>query len=164
MGEEENYPQTWDKTLEKFLETPVDKVSDIKDFSFGWTTQTLHNYGNAQTFVAAINGDRPKKIFVPPPKKGIMATKEDIIRKMILKPLSPRKTDIIPGSRKVVKQRDKYAVESIIQQRNRRHVLSSLQPLPDFYQPEETQRSSTSASSTVRQFTIPTRNRELRFF
>ena len=150
-------PQTWDHTLEKFLETPVDQYMDFKEQKFQWTNQTLHNYSRAPTFVAAINGVKKKKIVVPPAKVGILQTKEDMIRKIILKPLSPRKPDVIPGSKQLVKQRDKYGIENIVQQRNRRHILSSLQPLPELLQPVpvETQRSSTSSLCSVRHFTIP---------
>ena len=106
------------------------------------------------TYQAAV---KKKKIVVPPAKVGILQTKEDMIRKIILKPLSPRKPDVIPGSKQLVKQRDKYGIENIVQQRNRRHILSSLQPLPELLQPVpvETQRSSTSSLCSVRHFTIP---------
>ena len=160
------YPQTWDRTLEQFLETPVDQYPELKDQRFSWTNQTLHNYSNAPTFVAAINGVKKKTIILPPSKNGILQTKEDMIRKIILKPLSPRKPDVIPGSRLIVKQRDKYQIENIVQQRNRRHIMSSLQPLPELLQPApvETQRSSASSLCSVRQFAIPTKERPNRLY
>ena len=167
--EEFKLPQTWDKTLETFLSTPIDNYNGLKAQTFDWTNQTLHNYSNAPTFVAAINGTKKKKIILPPSNKGILQSKEDMVRKMILKPLSPRKPDVIPGSRLIVKQRDRFAVENIIQQRNKRHLLSSLQPLPNlneekFPVPGETQRSSSSDLCSVRQFSIPTKERTNRLF
>ena len=157
MSEEEfKLPQTWDMNLEKMLETPISDIEELTKFKFDWTNQTMNNYSNAPTFIAAINGVRAKKTPNKQDIKGVFSTKEDMVKKMILKPRSPRKPCIIPGAKNFVRQRDKYGVETVVQQRNKRVVLSQLQPLPELEASlDATQRSMASTAYSVRHFTIP---------
>lgn len=161
MAEEDEFeiPLTWDPALDLFLSKPVEEQKKPNN----WTSQTMSIYSNAQSFLTVINGDKPPPP-PPPPKRNVGGTKEELLRKIILKPLSPRKKVIIPGTNVLVKQRNKYGIEQIICQRNKRKIMSALEPALEPFNPDDFQEDTSRSKSTVRAFTIPMKESLLKGF
>lgn len=159
MEEEDDFeiPLTWDPALDTFLSMPLEDQKKPTN----WTTQTINMYSGAQSFLTVINGDK-KTPPPPPPKRGVGGTKEDLLRKMILKPLSPRKKLVLPGTRSLVKERNKYGIERIICQRNKRKIISALEPALEPFNPDEFPEDSSRSKLSVRAFTIPMKESLLR--
>lgn len=145
------HPKNWDPALDSLLNTPLS--TSVYKRKYDWNQSTVETYETAPTFIAAINISGKRKM--PPPKNhpAINTAYAEHVQKMILKPLSPRKPTVIPGSQtSLMKFRDRYAIESILQQRNRRTMLSRLPPFS--VSPEYTG----TQHCPVRTFDIPNRD------
>ena len=82
----------WDSALEDLL-----KAGNYKEINTKWSERNLYYVSEAKTFMEAID-NTPQKKNNPAASEDPTRSKENHIRHIILKPLSPRKPIVIPKS------------------------------------------------------------------
>jgi len=127
--------EDWDPALDQLLSTPVELFNLQREYH--WSDKNEMIKGSVHSFLGAINTNAKVQKDMKRKKvtSELLKSQENHIKKMIEAPLSPRKLIIVPGSKSVVKKRDKYAIEGIVQKRNTRSVLSSLPEIESSYVP-----------------------------
>lgn len=110
----------WDPALETLLNT-----DNYKEINTNWTERNLFYISETKTFMEAID-DKPQHKNNPIVSEDPTRSKENHIRHIILKPLSPRKPLVIPRSTSSSVHRDKQGLEQIIKQRSQKQTAQQL--------------------------------------
>lgn len=114
----ENYK--YDHALEDLL-----KAGHYKEINTNWTDRNLFYMSETKTFMEAID-NKPRKKMNPAISEDPTRSKENHIRHIIMRPLSPRKPIVIPRSTSTSVHRDKQGLEKIIKQRSQRQTTQQL--------------------------------------
>lgn len=129
----------WDPALEDLL-----KTDNYQDINTKWTERNLYYISETKTFMEAID-NKPQHKKNPAVTEDPTRTKENHIRHLILKPLSPRKPTVVPRSTSSSIHRDKQGLEQIVKQRSQKQAR---QQLSNYYLTKDNQ-------SVARPSTLP---------
>ena len=110
----------WDPALETLL-----KADNYKNINAKWTDRNLYYISETKTFMEAID-NKPQHKKNPMISEDPTRSKENHIRHIILRPLSPRKPIVIPRSTSSSVQRDKQKLEQIVKQRSQKQATQQL--------------------------------------